>query len=178
MPKSRAVVQCAARSTRSKRSSRGDAIFGPVRARTPHDRLADRFVVTLVGCANLGIGGVAVLLPVARCGILHDLDRRQPLERFVTIHRSNVEPHGSAVIGGDRGIEHPIGDDDVGALRLVESETLGIETVIGAKGECSRTALESGRREHFGESYPFPMDLRNAPTGYALEVLYQLRLRH
>src|SRR5205814_10695976 len=113
--------QWASRSTRSKRTSRLSS--------------AGSGIAAAVGAPHPGVDVVAVLFPEAGRDAIDDPYGRQPLERFVAVHRCHIEAHGPAVLAGHRTAEHAVGHDYVRSAGLVEGETLEIRPVVGLEGE-------------------------------------------
>src|ERR1039457_2358427 len=113
IPKSSALAQCALRWTRSNRRIR---TVGVVLTRV-WDWDTAPLTAADVGraCRTVAqpVDWITVLFPEARLHLVDQTDRREPFERLVTEHRSNVEPHRSTVCRGYRSTEHSIGDDDV-----------------------------------------------------------------
>src|SRR4051812_34328470 len=101
MPNKAAFTQWAMRSTRSNRSivaSPSGAAAEPAPEPAP---ASGGFVVAAIRPSHPSVHVVAVVLPVARLDLLGDLDRVEPLDRLVPVHRRDVEAHRSAVLVRD-----------------------------------------------------------------------------
>src|SRR5215211_4046106 len=86
MPNSAAFTQCTVRSTRSNRrnvgAGSGCIVVAPVRTSDPP------------------VDVVAAYLPVALLDVLREHDAVEPLQRFVAVHRRDIQADRAAVLVG------------------------------------------------------------------------------
>ena len=96
------------------RARRGGVGRASIAIRAPHPR----------------VDVVAALLPVARAGLLDELDPLHPLHVLVAVHLRDHDPGGSAVLAGERLAvqlvgEHHVAEPDLAALQVVVVGLLG-----------------------------------------------------
>lgn len=89
----------------------------------------------------------------------------------------DVKADRTAVLGGDRRTEHPVGHEDVRHSRLFEREALGVRPVVGLERECGRCRTHARVVEQIGQPHPLPVHRWDPPTGHALEVADKGRAR-
>src|SRR5512132_1755651 len=162
-PNSPAVVQCAARSTRSKRGI----------------TLASRCVVVpVVRSPDPRVDVVAAILPVAGDDLIRHLDPVEPLDRLVPVHRRDVEPHWTAVGVRQLVAFELVRHEHVIASRLLHRQTLGVRAVERPEPQRLRARLHAGAVEHVAEPDALPFDGEDPPARHALEVASQVSRRH
>src|SRR5262245_61639330 len=115
--KSVALTQWTIRSVRSNRGKRSS--------------VSDGFVVATIAVTDPRVDVVAEVLPVAGDDFRGRVDAVEPLDRLVAVHRRDVEPYGTAVLGGDVVAEHLVRDHHVVATRLLEGQALRVRAVEG-----------------------------------------------
>src|SRR5436190_10092486 len=162
-PNSAAVVQCATRSTRSKRGitavSRG-------------------VVVPVVRAADPRVDVVAAFLPVAGDDLIGHLDPVKPLDGLVAVHRRDVEPHRTAMGVRQLLAFELVRHEHIVAARLLQREALGVRPVERLEAQRLRARLHAGPVEHVGEPDTLPLHGAHPPSGHALEVAGETRRRH
>src|SRR5947207_5027730 len=163
MPNSAAVVQCAARSTRSKRWITS---------------VSRRVVVPVVRAADPRVDVVAAFFPVAGDDLIGHLDPVEPLDGLVAVHRRDVEPHRTTVGVRQLLAFELVGNEHVVAASLLQGEALGVRPVERLEAQRLRARLHAGPVEHVGEPDTLPLHGEHPPSGHALEVAGETRRRH
>src|SRR5436190_10731767 len=162
-PNSAAVVQCAARSTRSKR---GITV------------VSRRVVVPVVRAPDPRVDVVSAFLPVAGDDLIGHLDPVEPLDGLVAVHRRDVEPHRTAVGVRQLLAFELVGDEHVLPASLLQREALRVGPVERLEAQRLRARLHSGAVEHVGESDALPFHGEHPPSRHALEVARETGRRH
>src|SRR5829696_5441050 len=162
-PNSAAVVQCAARSTRSKRGITAASWC---------------VVVPVVRASDPRVDVVAAVFPVAGDDLIGHLDPVEPLDRLVAVHRRDVEPHRTAVGVRQLFAFELIGHEDVVAPSLLQREALRIRSVERPESQRLRARLHTGAVQDVAEADALPLDGEDPPARHALEVAGQAGRRH
>src|SRR5690242_19604150 len=162
-PNSAAVVQCAARSTRSKR---GITV------------VSRRVVVPVVRAPDPGVDVVTAFLPVPGDDGIGHLDPVEPLDGLVAVHRRDVEADRTAVGVRQLLAFELVGDEHVVTASLLESEALRVGPVERLEAQRLRAGLHAGPVEHVGEADALPFHGEDPPSRHALEVAGETGGRH
>src|SRR5204863_4928302 len=140
-PNRAAVVQCAVRSTRSKRGI------------TAASR---RVVVPVVRAPDPRVDVVAAFLPVAGDDLTGHLDPVEPLDGLVAVHRRDVEPYRTAVCVRQLFAFKLVRHEHIVAASLLHCEALGVRPVERLEAQRRASRLHTGPIEHVREPDALP----------------------